>query len=155
MTEVVQKGPLNVKSTTGLAKVTTFDRFGSTSSFGTGGGSSSSSSSASSSSDSSMSVSHTGPDSYIVSKSQFPFGWQRIFTNGDIDTVVYSDGRVVMLPEPLFKPEEREQLIALRQEVTKSAEAGKKMANSMLETISNSSPMEFVSKALKGFPFFG
>lgn len=146
LTSVIRLGPFNVKSTTGLAKLTTFDRNGGTSTMGTGGGSSSSSSSSSSSGG--MSISKTGPNSFIISKQDFPFNWNRVFVNEDVATVVYRDGRVIMLPESLMKPDERAKLVELRAEVEKSSKAAEDMTKSLTQSLNN--PMDFVNKAFSG-----
>lgn len=141
-------GPFNVKSQTGFSKLTTYDRNGGASSMGSGGSSSSSSSSSSTSSGG-ISISKTGKDSYIVSKQDFPFNWQRLFVNSDLVTVVYRDGRVLMLPEAMMRPDEKAKSIALRQEVEKSSKAAEKMTQSFTNSMKN--PMDFVNKALGGF----
>lgn len=152
LSSVIKLGPFNVKSETGFCKLTTFDRNGGTSSMGSGGAGTSSSSSSSSSSSttggSGMSVSKNGKDSYIISKSDFPFNWQRVFINEDVVTVVYKDGRVVMLPQDIMRPDEREKMVALRKEVEKSGQAAEKIAGSFVGSFSK--PMDFVNKALGG-----
>lgn len=95
-----------------------------------------------------MSISKTGKDSFIVSKSDFPFNWQRLFINEDVVTVVYRDGRVVMLPQDLMRPDEKAKAIALRAEVEKSTKATEKLANSLTSSLKN--PMDFVNKAFGG-----
>lgn len=146
MQAVVRMGPFNVKSQTGFAKLTTFDRNGGSSSMGSGG---SSSGSASSSSSGGTSIQKTGKDSFIVSKQDFAFNWQRVFVNSDLVTVVYRDGRVLMLPEAIMRPDEKAKAVALRQEVEKSSKAAEKMTQSFANSIKN--PMDFVNKALGGF----
>lgn len=153
LTQVIKLGPLHVKSQTGFVKLTTFDKKGGTSSMGTGGasGSSSSSSAASSSSSSSSggsSISKTGKDSFIVSKTDFPFNWQRVFVNEDITTVVYRDGRVIMLPQDLMRPDEKAKIVALKQEVDKSAKSAEKITSQIATSLK--SPMDFVNKAFGG-----
>lgn len=152
LTTVIRLGPFNVKSQTGFAKLTTFDRYGGTSSMGTGGNSGSSSSSSSTSSGSSsgggISISKTGKDSYIVSKPDFPFNWQRVFINEDTVTVVYRDGRVVMMGQNIMRPDEKAKMIALRAEVEKSTKATEKLTSSLQDSLKN--PMDFVNKAFGG-----
>lgn len=147
LTTVIRVGPFNVKSQTGLAKLTTFDRNGGSSSMGTGGSGSSSSSSSSSSSGG-MSVQRTGANSFIVSKQNFPFNWHRVFINDDLATIVYRNARVLMLPQDLMKPDEKDKLVALRAEVDKSAQAAERMAQSFVKSFQN--PMDFVTRALGG-----
>lgn len=154
LTQVIRAGPFNVKSQTGFVKLTTFDRNGGSSVMGSGGQSGSSSSSTSSSSSSSSSgggassVMKTGKDSFIVAKSDFPFNWSRVFVLEDVATVVYRDGRVVMLPQPLMRPDERAKVVALRAEVDKSSKLNERLAASVSSGFKN--PMEFVNKALGG-----
>jgi len=146
---VIRLGPFNVKSQTGLSKLTTFDRNGGTSSMGSGGGSSSSASSSSSSSSSGgMSVSRTGKDSFIVSKQDFPFNWQRVFVNEDLVTLVYRDAKVIMMPQDSMRPEEKARMVSLRQEVDKSAKVAEKINSSFAQSFKN--PMDFVNKAFGG-----
>lgn len=148
--QVIKLGPLNVKSQTGFAKLTTFDRRGGTSSMGTGGSSSSAASSSSSSSSSSggSSISKTGKDSFIVTKSDFPFKWQRVFVNDDITTVVYKDGRVIMLPQELMRPDEKAKIVSLKQEVEKTTKSSEKITSQLASSLK--SPMDFVNKAFGG-----
>lgn len=148
LVEVIHNGPYNVKSSSNLVKLTTFDRNGGTSTMGTGSSTSTgtSSSSSSSSSGGGMTISRTGPNSYIVSKTDFPLNWQRIFVNEDHDTIVFKDGRVSMMPESLRKGEERVKLISLKQEVDRSNKVGQNIANSMLKSMGN--PFDFVNKAM-------
>lgn len=149
MQTVIRNGPYNVKSQTGFVKLTTFDRFGGSSSMSSGGGGSGSSSSSSSSSSGGTTIQKTDKDSFIVSKQDFAFNWQRVFVNIDLVTVVYRDGRVVMLPESIMRPDEKAKMIALRQEVERSAKASERMTQSLANSMKN--PMDFVNKALGGF----
>lgn len=152
LTPIIRLGPFNVKSQTGFVKITTFDRNGGTSTMGTGGSSSSSTSGSSSSSSSSssggMSIQRTGPDAFIVCKPDFPFNWQRVFVIEDVATAIYKDGRVIMLPQDLWRPDERAKLQALRQEVDKATKVSSNFASSVSGSFK--SPMEFVNKALGG-----
>lgn len=116
---------------------------------GTGNSGGDSSSSSSSSSSGGVSVQKTGKDAYIVVKPDFPFNWVRVFMLEDVDTVVYRDGRVVMLQENLIRQEERTKLVALRQEVIKSAETTKQLTSGLQNSL-KSNPMEFVNKAFGG-----
>lgn len=145
LNSVVRLGPYNVKSQTGFAKLTTFDKNGGSSTMGTGGGGSSSSSSSSSGG---MSVQKTGSNSFIVSKPDFPFNWHRVFVNDDLATVVYRNGRVVMLPQDLMRPDEKAKVISLKQEVEKSSRATQRLTQSLTSSLRN--PMDFVNKALGG-----
>lgn len=147
LTSVIRLGPFSVKSSTGLAKLTTFDRNGGSSSMGTGGGSSSSSSSSSSGGGGS-SIQKTGPNSFIISKQNFPFNWHRVFVNDDIATIVYRNGKVVMLPEGIIKADERQKVAELRQEVQQSAKAAEQLQQQISSSFKN--PMDFVNNALGG-----
>lgn len=114
---------------------------------GSGGGGSSSSSSSSSSSGG-ASISRTGPNSYIISKQDFPFNWGRVFVNDDLTTIVYKTGRVLMLPQELMRPNEKDKLVELRKEVDQSSQAAQRLTQSMAGSFTN--PMDFVNKALGG-----
>lgn len=152
MMSVVRLGPFNVKSQTGVCKLTTFDRYGGSSSMGASGASGSSSSTSTSSSSSStsngISISTTGPNAFIVSKPDFAFNWQRLFVNDDIVTIVYRDGRVVMLCQDLLRPDEKAKVMEVRQEVSRSAQASENLTKSIKNSFKN--PMDFVNKALSG-----
>lgn len=147
LSSVVRLGPFNVKSQTGFSKLTTFDRNGGTSTMGSGG-SGSASSSSSSSSTGGATMSKTGDNSFIISRQDFPFNWQRVFVNDDLVTVVYHDGRVSMIAESLMRADEKAKIAALRQDMEKSAKAAEKMNKSLANSMKN--PMDFVNKALSG-----
>lgn len=71
-----------------------------------------------------------------------------MFINDDVATIVYQDSRVVMLPQDIMRPDEKAKLVALRQEVEKSAKSTEKLSSSISNGFKN--PMDFVNKALGG-----
>lgn len=148
LASVLRMGPFNVKSQTGYVKLTTFSKNGGTSSMGTGGASSSSSSSSASTSAAGLSIQKTGPNSFIVSRADFPFNWQRVFVQDNLVTTVHKDGRVVMLARELMRPDERSRLDAIRAEVEQSVKANERLASNLANSLRN--PMDFVNRALGG-----
>lgn len=54
-----------------------------------------------------------------------------------------------MLPQTLFKADEKAKLVELRQEVDRSSQAADRMAAQISNSLKN--PMDFVSGALSGF----
>lgn len=81
-----------------------------------------------------------------MSKQDFPLNWHRVFVNDNIVTIVYRDGRVVMEPQELMRPDEREKMVALRAEVDKSSKA----VENLTKSLSFKNPMDFVNRALGG-----
>jgi len=148
LTSVIKFGPFSARSRTGFAKLTTFDRNGGSSTSGTGGGASSSSSSSSSAGGGSVTIQKTGPNSFIVSKQNFLFNWHRVFVDNDVVTIVYKNGRVVMLPEVLMMADEKQQIIALRQEIQQSGRVTEQMQQQISRSLG--SPMDFVNKFFGG-----
>lgn len=139
---VVRSGPFGVHTQgPGPVRLTTYDRYGGTSTMGTSGSSSSSSSSSSSASTSAggLTVTRSGANAWVASKSDFGHNWQRVFLNDDIVTLVYKDATVKMLPSSLLHDGERDQLAELKREVDRST----KVSESLL-----ANPMDFVSKTL-------
>lgn len=145
---VIKNGPSDVRSQNKRVKLTTFDRFGGSSVTSYNDGGSSSSSSSSSNKDS-ESLSMTGQDEFILTRANFPFNWQRLFANGDLYTIVYRDGQVIMQQESLFKQDEREKIVSIKKEVEKSSKVAQHATNSVLNSLHH--PMDFVNRALGGF----
>lgn len=66
----------------------------------------------------------------------------------DMVTIVYRDGRVVMLPQSLMRPDERAKMVEIRAEVDRQTKATENLTKSFSKSFSN--PMDFVNKALGG-----
>lgn len=140
-------GPANVKHKE-FAKLTTFDRNGGISTQSVGGpgnGGSSSSSSSSSAATGGTSIQRTSDKSFIITKPDFPFNWQRVFVNEDVATIVYNDAKVIMLPQNLMRNDEKQKIDELRAEVDKSAKVAENLVVSIGGTFKK--PMDFMNNA--------
>lgn len=88
-----------------------------------------------------MSYNMKDKDNFSVSRSDFPFGWSRVFFNGDLVTMIYRNGDVVMMPLTALEADKLDAINRIRNEVvemqrTQSQQMSNTMQHSM-DMISN------------------
>lgn len=111
------------------------------SSSSSGGGNSETSTSTIGGSGSATGTTHSYHDgeNFSVSKSEMPFGWSRVFVNGDLITIIYKDnGEVKMLTKQTMSADELAAIEQLRRDV---ADMSRKQTEQVVNTMQQSVDM--------------